>query len=316
MSVNDILTVIVAALAVVVPTVALMISNRVDERAARNALTDLAVNISKRTAAYQNLAESKKFVPMQEIEMLVRQAEYLMIRLTTRFPKRKAQFPESSVAATLAMALDQVNDFWWADKYWQTAANNADPYFYALTCSYWGEALCRRADFKKARDVVAEALKGLPSDKDADACIVKGDVCLSMAKWDKSRAGDWLAKAKSEYRRIPEDDGRYDFYVPGGNPWLNLSRADLSDADLQSADLTGANLSNAILRGANLVGSNLADADLSDADLTNAILTGADLTSANLSDVKLSGAIISDTVALPLGWQREPSSGRLTSIRP
>ena len=257
MSTNDVLTLVIAAVAVVVPGVALVISNRVDARSARATLTDMTLRISKQTAAYEKLLQPLKWEPAQEIETLVRQAEYLMDRLTVRFPRRKTLFPESSVAATLAWALDQVNDFWWADKHWRTAAGAADPFLRMSACSYWGQALCRRCDFRQARTVVTGALEQLPA-ADANTCIVKGDICLSMAQWDLAWAGKWVAKARNAYSDMPKSDGRYDTYLPGGKPWLNLSGAILASAQLRNADLTNADLTNADLANADLANADLA----------------------------------------------------------
>jgi Pentapeptide repeats (8 copies) len=303
MSTNDVLTLVIAVLAVVVPAVALVISNHVDRRSARATLTDMTLRISKQSADYEKLDQPLKWQPAQELEMLVRQAEYLMDRLTVRFPRRKTLFPESSVAATLAWALDQVNDFWWADKHWRTAADAADPYLRATACSYWGEALCRRTDYRQARTVVGGALERLPS-AEADACIVKGDTCLNMAQWDLKWAGEWVAKARNAYSAIPKSDGRYDTYLPGGKPWLNLRGWMLANAQLRHADLSGADLTGADLTGADLTG----------ADLTEADLTEADLTDAKLSDTKLAGALVAEKGPFPSGWERDTTSGRLTPV--
>lgn len=308
MSTNDVLTLVIAVLAVVVPAVALVISDHVDRRSARATLTDMTLRISKQSADYEKLDQPLKWQPAQELEMLVRQAEYLMDRLTVRFPRRKTLFPEASVAATLAWALDQVNDFWWADKHWQTAADAADPYLRASACSYWGQALCRRTDYRQARTVVCGALERLPSGE-ADACIVQGDTCLNMAQWDTKWADNWVAKARSAYSAIPKSDGRYDTYLPGGKPWLNLGGWMLADAQLRDTDLTGADLTRANLTGADLTGADLTGADLTDADLT-----GADLTDTKLSDTKLTGALVAETGPFPSGWERDTISGRLTPV--
>jgi hypothetical protein len=328
MSTNDVLTLVIAALAVVVPAVVIVVSNRVDRRSTRATLSDMTLQISNRSAKYEKLPEPLKWEPALEIETLVRQAEYLMDRLTVRFPRRKALFPESPVAATLAWALDQVNDSWWADRHWRTAADTADPFLRVAACNYWGQALCRRTDYRQARTVVTGALERLPA-ADADACILTGGICLNMAQWDTAWAGEWVAKARDAFRRMPKSDGRYDTYLPGGKPWLNLHgwmlanaqlrNADLTGADLTGADLTGADLTGADLTGADLTGADLTGADLTGADLTGADLTGADLTGAKLggamlSDTKLAGAIVADTGQFPPGWELDTASGRLTPI--
>ena len=52
MSLNDLVTAILALAAVLVPFAALIISDAVDKRASRSTLTDLAVKINQKAAAY------------------------------------------------------------------------------------------------------------------------------------------------------------------------------------------------------------------------------------------------------------------------
>jgi tetratricopeptide (TPR) repeat protein len=300
-SVNDVLTLIVAAAAVVVSVAAIITSDGIDKRATRSALTDLMLKISKRVAAYEEVSADKKFSAMREIETLVLQAEFLIQRLTTR--RRRVLYPQSSVDATLAMALDTANDFWWSDKYWASAVKTAQGPFKVITTSYWGTALYYRGARKKARDVVDQALQELPSDN-TDNCIAKGDACLTMAKWDKEQAVRWLDQARRSYESIPENDDRRQAYVSDGVALLSLQGVDYSDtnlgqADLARADLTGANLTRADLTGANLGNSNLTDAELHDA-----VLDGADLT----------GALIGPAAVPPQGWERDQDSGRLKQV--
>jgi uncharacterized protein YjbI with pentapeptide repeats len=103
----------------------------------------------------------------------------------------------------------------------------------------------------------------------------------------------------------------------------DLSRAALSLANLSGAILLGANLSRADLSladlsGAGLTGANLSGANLGDAFLTGATLIRANLSGANLRDADLSRAILSDALwpqdaAVPEGWKRDTSSGRLSA---
>jgi uncharacterized protein YjbI with pentapeptide repeats len=67
------------------------------------------------------------------------------------------------------------------------------------------------------------------------------------------------------------------------------------------------------LTKANLTGADLSSADLSGADLREAVLTRAVFTDAVLDD-----AVFPAVVAAPVGWLRDPSSGRLTrsSVEP
>jgi uncharacterized protein YjbI with pentapeptide repeats len=101
----------------------------------------------------------------------------------------------------------------------------------------------------------------------------------------------------------------------------DLTSAILADANLADAYLTGANLGEAVLTwavltrayltDANLAGAQLFSVDLTDADLTRADLTGADLTGADFAGADLTAAIWPSRVAIPDGWERDPSSGRL-----
>jgi hypothetical protein len=299
-SVNDVLTLIVGAVAVAVPLAGLVISNRVDERATRGTLSDLTLKLNELMAAYDELAPDKKFMPSREIETLVLQAEFMMRRLKSR---GKARYPRSSVAATLAMALHKVNDFRWSDRYWSVAAESADDDFRVIVSSYWGAALCYRGQLAKGRAVVDKALGELPRD-DGDSCIVKADACLTMAQWDKEQAVDWLDEARGAYKDIPDDDRR-EVYAPGGVPVLTLQGFDFSRANLQRANLHGADLAGASLAGTDLSGADLSNAILTDADLTDAVFAGADLTD----------AVIGRTAALPAGWRRDDESGRVMAIR-
>lgn len=300
-SVNDVLTLFVAAAAAAVPLAGLIISNRVDERSTRGTLSDLTLKISELMAAYDELAADRKFMPSREIETLVLQAEFMMRRLTSR--GGKARYPRSSVAATLAMALHKVNDFRWSDRYWSVAAESAEDDFKLIVSSYWGAALCYRGQLTEGRAVMDKALGELPHD-DGDSCIVKADACLTMAQWDKTQAGGWLAKAGLAYKSIPDHERR-EVYAPAGVPVLTLQGFDFSRANLERANLAGADLTGASLAGADLTSADLTSSILTDADLTDAVFTGADLT----------GAVIGETAALPAGWQRDDESGRVMAIR-
>jgi hypothetical protein len=288
---------IVGVATVAVPFAAVVISNRVDERSTRSALSDLTLKIGKRMAAYEVLAPDKRFMPSREIETLVLQAEFMMRRLTVR---GRARYPRSSVATTLALALDKVNDFRWSDTYWSIAAESAEGDFRAIVSGYWGAALCYRGQVTKGRAVVNKALDELSPD-DGDSRIVKADACLNMAQWDKTNAVGWLESARREYQDIPDPE-RHEAYAPHGVPVLTLRGYDFSDANLKEAKLGGADLT----------GASLAGADLTGADLTGAILTDADLTGAVLAGANLTGAVIGQTAAAPGGWVRDEESGRLS----
>lgn len=305
-SINDVLTLIVAAAAVAVPFAAILISNHVDRRATRSALTDLTLKISQQTSAYDALAADKKFAPNREIEMLVLQAEFLMKRLASR---RGVLYPQSSVAATMAMALDKVNDFWWSDKYWPVAVEAAEDHFKVITSGYWAAALCRRGALTAGRTVANNALKKLPTD-DTDSCIVKADACLTMAQSDQKQAVNWLDRAKQAYKSIPERD-RHRAYVPHGVPFLNLQGFNFSGANLKHAKLASADFTSASLAGADLTGADLTGVNLTGADLTNTNLIDTNLTDTILTGADLTGAVINSTAVPPNGWERDDTSGQL-----
>ena len=90
-----------------------------------------------------------------------------------------------------------------------------------------------------------------------------------------------------------------------------LGGADLTGANLTDAQLTGARVGGADLTYAHLEGADLTDANLRGANLTNAYLSRAHLIDAHLKDASLAGAWWPEDAAVPEGWQRDTSSGRL-----
>ncbi len=92
MSVNEIVTAVLALAAIAVPVVALVISSLAGRRAARSALTDLTLKVSDKATAYKALDEDDdKYTPGQELEMLIHQADYLIeTQLRNRSPSRSA----------------------------------------------------------------------------------------------------------------------------------------------------------------------------------------------------------------------------------
>ena len=95
----------------------------------------------------------------------------------------------------------------------------------------------------------------------------------------------------------------------------NLTEADLTEAYLYGANLTGANLTKAYLTGAYLTGAYLDGADLTGANLDGAYLYEADLTRAILTEANLNRAAWPNDPVPPLGWERDPDSGRLKQVR-
>lgn len=232
MSVNDLVTVIVAAAAVAASIVGIVISNAVDKRATRSALTDLAVSINEKTVAYEQqagkieaakdeaeLARSKQegvlFVRMKEIEMLAGQADFLVDRIkpgffARRIPPlaRRPRYPQS-VAVTLAQALELVADPWWADRYWDIGVQTGDDHFRALTYKYWGMALCGRCEYRRARAVIDKGLSIVSSEAAAE-CIFRGEICAGMIDFDPDKAECWRTAALDEYGKVARSNELYD----------------------------------------------------------------------------------------------------------
>jgi hypothetical protein len=229
-SVNDILTIVVALAAVAVSAVALLISNAVDKRTTRSALTDLAVKIGKKAAAYEQqgteieadrtngqFVQSKAddhFVRMKEIEMLAGQADFLVDRIepglfARRIPAlaRKPRYP-ASVAITFAQALEAVQDSWWADRYWNKGLKTDDEHFRAWTYTYWGIALCDRGEHQRGRRMTYAGYDVITS-QEAAGRIFRGDLCAEMIDHDSDRAGCWRHAALAEYSQVEEDDELY-----------------------------------------------------------------------------------------------------------
>jgi hypothetical protein len=205
-SVNDIVTWVLGAGAVVVSIVALLINNVVDKRATREALKNLVMQVSEQCIKYQTLSldDRMRFRLSLEIQILVRQADYLMARLGTQFSE--------SCAVTLAQALELIQEFWWADTYWRKATATKDRYFRAKTFSYWGLALLARGEWVHGGELTEEAV-GLLSPPSTDDYIVRGDIYRAMAQWDNPRTDYWLTKAQEQYQGIPAADHRHEMYM-------------------------------------------------------------------------------------------------------
>jgi hypothetical protein len=230
MSLNDLVTAILALAAVLVPFAALMISGAVDKRAARSTLTDLAVKINQKAAAYdklfaatesaqaaadrvQNKGNDDLFTKVKELEMLVGQADFLVNRLkpgviTRWIPQlgRRPRFP-SSVAITVAQALESAEDPWWADRYWRMGSETRDPHERAWAYTYWAVALCGRYEYKSARKKVAEGLEGFTC-RTTDARIFKGDIYATIIPFDPGNS-EWSTGALNEYGAILTTDEQY-----------------------------------------------------------------------------------------------------------
>jgi hypothetical protein len=205
-SASDIVSAALVAAGVMVSLVALIINNAVNKRAIRDALKDLAVKVNKRAAKYQsgNRNDAEQFRLSLEIQVLVRQADFLMDRLHSGFSE--------PVAVTLAEALELIREFWWADIYWRKATATKGLYVRAKTFSYWGLALLGRGEWVHAGELIDQAVKAIPPQS-VDDYIVRGDIYRSMAKWDHPRTDSWLIKAQEQYQNIPIGDHRLQMYM-------------------------------------------------------------------------------------------------------
>jgi hypothetical protein len=230
MSSNDLVTAILALAAILVPFAALIISDAVDKRAARSTLTDLAVKINQKAAAYDKLmttTESAKaaeeyartkgssdlYTRVKELEMFAGQADFLINRLRPGVVirwipllGRRPRYPWS-VTIALAQALESAQDPWWADRYWRMGIETRDPHERAWGYAYWAMALCNRLEYKRAREKVIEGLKGFTS-READACIFRGDVYAALIPYDPKN-NEWSTDALREYGFILDTDEQY-----------------------------------------------------------------------------------------------------------
>lgn len=202
MSTNDVVTALLALGAIAVSVVALVINAIAGRRAARSALTDLALKIGKEASVYRDIPneDEGKFAKCQEIEVLVRQADYLVDQLHGRFPE--------AIGITLAQTLGLLSDYSWADQYWEMASRTKDEFFRAETVSYWGYDLWARGEFKRSRKKIEEAA-GVLTAGSTNAHITRGEIYRTMGERDTELAPEWFAKARSEYEAIPPDDGRH-----------------------------------------------------------------------------------------------------------
>jgi len=230
MSLNDLVTAVLALAAILVPFAALIISDAVDKRATRSTLTDLAVKINQKAAAYDKLVtttESAKvaedyartkgssdlYTRVKELEMFAGQADFLINRLrpgaVTRWIPllgRRPRYPWS-ITITLAQALESAQDPWWADRYWRMSIETHDPHERAWAYTYWAMALCNRLEYKCARDKVIDGLRGFTS-READACIFRGDAYAALIPFDPDNS-EWSTDALREFGSIPDTDEQY-----------------------------------------------------------------------------------------------------------
>lgn len=198
-SVNNLVTAMLAFGAIVVSVVALWINRQVDRRATRSVLTGLALTVSKQVSDYEKLGDDRQelFRRKLDIEVMVNQADSLMQQLGKLCP--------DSAAVTLAQALEAVQDYWWADQYWKQASHARGPYRRAITIGYWGMALFFRGDQTRARLKTHEAVHFLVMQS-TDAYLVRGHIYLAMGALDMASASDWFELARREFSKIPNGD--------------------------------------------------------------------------------------------------------------
>ncbi len=198
MSLNDVLTIIVATAAVGASLLALWINDSVDKRSARSALTELTVRVNQKAAVYERIRNAdKQYKALLELTVLLRQADELVDRLGRHFPE--------SVGITLAQALELLGNSWWADRYWALAATTPDPYFRVYTVSYWANALWARGEHEAAWAKMDE-VPALLKDRSPYGRLVRGDNYLAMGKLvaseppdDARPASHWFNLARQEY---------------------------------------------------------------------------------------------------------------------
>jgi hypothetical protein len=256
--------------------VALVISNAVDKRATRSALTDLAVKVGKKTKLYQDQqseiealkeiearreveagaeieADKKEkqdigskegdlFARMKEIETLVGQADFLVYRLKPGIfarcipPLARRPRYPASVTVTFAQALEAVSDSWWADRYWDKAVRTDDEHNRALTYKYWAMALCIRTEYQRGREKAYEAYRAVASQTASD-CIFRGDMCAGMMSFDTDRAECWRYVALAEYGKVAKNDALYNMAVSRTKLYGPCSYCDIDAARFDGTGL-------------------------------------------------------------------------------
>lgn len=193
-------------------------------------MTDLAVKINKKAAAYDKLlretgsaqatedyARTKGnddlYTRVKELEMLVGRADFLVSRLRPGIVSRwipplvrRPRYPWS-VTITIAQALESAQDPWWADRYWKLGVKTLDQHVRAWTYTYWAMALCTRLEYKRAREKITEGLKDF-SAKGSDSCIFRGDVYAAIIPFDPDYA-EWKIGALREYGAVLDKDELY-----------------------------------------------------------------------------------------------------------
>ena len=231
MSINDLVTAIIALAAVLVPFAALLISDAVDKRSARSTLTDLAVKVNDMATSYAKLqsetgstkaaedyARTKGtddlYTLCTEIEMLVGQADFLVSRLEPgwfiRWIPSLARRPRYawSIPVTLAQTLESTDDPWWADQYWEKSVRAEDQHVRAWAFCYWTMALCNRGEYKRAGEKITEGLKDFTSPA-ASERIFRGEIYAALIPYEPSDSKCWSDKALQEYDLVSEEDELY-----------------------------------------------------------------------------------------------------------
>jgi hypothetical protein len=197
--------------AVLISVVALVVTWIGAQRGARTQLTELVKNLSAQVIVYEQLEPSSdgRFAAAEEIELSVRQADYLVGQLLNRVP--------DSVCTVVARALEAVADSWRADHYWKLAVAKAtDDYYRARNTSLWGTFLFNRGDRGGGVTLMQKAIDELQATS-VDAAVIRGDVYRSWASLvqaqSASAASELRDKARAEYRQIPATDERQGWYL-------------------------------------------------------------------------------------------------------
>jgi hypothetical protein len=207
MSANTALTIAIPLSAALLSAAALIITYVAGRRAARDSLVKVADDVTKLAAKYFQ-PESEEldrdyYFDSGRAEIATQLAEFLRSQAPRRFLLfGRLQYP-LGVCATFARSLEVFSDFWLADRWWQWAVENPDPYLRCRARANWAYALAARPDLKRGREMVEKAVLEL-TRTDVAAYIVRGDAYREMYLADRNV--NWIQRASAEYAKIPDSE--------------------------------------------------------------------------------------------------------------
>ncbi len=207
MSANTALTIVIPLSAALVSAAALIITYVAGRRAARDSLVKLADDVTKLAAKY-NQPESEelnrdRYFDSGQVEVAVQLAEFLRSQTPRRFLFfGQLQYP-LGVCVTFARSLELFADYWLADRWWQWAVEDPDPYLRCRATANWASTLANRPDLKRGREMVEKAVSEL-KETDVVACVIRGDAYREMYAFN--REVDWIDRARAEYAKIPDSE--------------------------------------------------------------------------------------------------------------